>query len=115
MLFLLGNVFPHHVALRSAHGKSSISLLPGKLTVSGFLMHPARGNSLHIAHDIREAGRRPQADEKMDMVGNTTDGFRHALHISNHATEICVQSSTPSFGDVRDAVLRAEDEMVVKR
>lgn len=114
MLFLLGNVFPHHVALQSADGKSSISLLPGKLTVSGFLMHPARRNGFHIAHNIREANRRTQADEKMDVVRNATYRFRHALHIPNHTAEIRVQSSAPNISDAGDAILRAEDEVVMK-
>ncbi len=114
MLFLLGNVFPHHVPLRGTHGESSVSLLLGKPRITGFLMHPARGNGFHIAHDIREARRRPEADEEMDVVSNATDGFWHALHIPHHATEIGVQSPAPSFSDVRDAVLRAEDEVIVK-
>ena len=108
MFFLLGDVFPHHVALRGAHGESSISFLPGKPTVTGFLMHPARGSGFHIAHDIREARRRPQADEKVDMV-RSTPGPDYAAEDESTVASIppggpLAYTSSAGFGQPGNAV-----------
>jgi hypothetical protein len=85
MLLLPRDVFAHLLALRCTDGERAVALLPRKRTVANFFMPPTRRNRFHVAHHVREADRRAQTDEQMHMVGDATDGFRHAFDIPHHA------------------------------
>lgn len=115
MFFLPGDVFADGLALRCADSERAVAFLPREGVLAGFLMHPARGNGFHIAHHIREAGRRAQADEEMHMVRDASDGFGHAFDVSRYTAEVGVQPFTPHGGDAGCAVFGAKDDVVMER
>ena len=78
-------------------------------------MHPARRHRFHRADDIREAMRRPQADEQMNVVVNATDRLRDSAEVAHDAAEIRVQPFTPRGDDEWAAFLRAKDDVIVER
>ena len=48
------------------------------------------------------------------MVGDTADGFRHAIKISHHTAEICVQPFAPRGGDEWRTIFRAEYDVIMQ-
>ena len=63
-------------------------------------MHPAGRNRFHRADNIREAMRRPQADEQMNVVVNSADCLRNATKIAHDAAEIRVQPFAPRWDEM---------------
>ena len=114
MLLLPCDVMAHFPALRGCHGECAVSFLPCKITLADFLMHPTRRHGFHIAHHIGKARRCAQPDEQMHMVGDTADGFRHAIKISHHTAEICVQPFAPRGGDEWRTIFRAEYDVIMQ-
>ena len=115
MLLLLPNILLHRRTLRCAHGESSIAFLPRKKFDPDLVMHPSGGDGFDFPHHIRQAMHRPKADEQMDMIRDTADGFGYAVELFYDAARKRTKAIPPRTGDHADAILSAEDEVLVKR
>ena len=56
-----------------------------------------------------------QTNEHVYVVANATDGFGNAIELFDYLAEKCVETFSPGWGDECDAILGAEDKMVVER
>src|SRR5580765_1766657 len=75
---------------------------------------PNRGFFFHLLHEVRETMRRAQADEQMNMVGNTSDGFGDSTKSAHGAAEVFVHLSAPRIAEKCAALFGGENDMVVK-
>jgi hypothetical protein len=58
--------------------------------------------------------RRFQTDEKMYVIGGTTDLEANPVQSANDASEVCMNAFAYLRVDGRNPIFRAEHEMVVK-
>ena len=77
-------------------------------------MHPAGRHRFHGADDVREAMRRTQTDEQMNVVVNAADSLRDSAEIAHDAAEIRVQPFAPRRNDKWPTFFRAEDDVIVE-
>lgn len=77
-------------------------------------MHPTGRIRLDVADSVGEGSGGFQADEEMDVVGDTTDGLGNSVEIADDAAEVGVEVFPPGCGDEGGAVFRAEDDVIVE-
>src|SRR6266576_4297075 len=113
-MFLLGvDVILHRVNVCVTDRERRVSVLPSELRFMVVLC-PNRGCFFHLLHEVRETMRRAQAEEEMNMVGNTSDGFGDSTKSAHGAAEVFVHLSAPRIAEKRAALFGGENDMVVK-
>src|SRR5512139_1938302 len=113
VLLLAGDIPPCCLHPAGADAEHRIALLPCKLR---FVLArcPHRGCLLELAHKVRKAVRRLEADQGVDVVLDTTDLQRHAAQSAHGAAEVFMQSGPPIWSNERAALLGRTDPVVMQ-
>lgn len=112
MMFLLpGDIISHDFAMRRADGECAVTFLPRERSITGFIMHPFRGNRLDVANDVGKTRGGGQAEEEMNVISHAADGLGNGTRGSGHAAKIGVEAVAAFFRDPGFAVFRREDDV----
>ena len=79
MRFLIEDIVPHAFDLRRANGERAVSVLPTEQPVIQFPMYPFRRCDLDLLNDIGQSMSRPQADQKMQVIGRAPNRDRSRI------------------------------------
>jgi hypothetical protein len=98
MFLLRRDVIPHRLKVRGAHGKGTVSFLPGEARESDLGVNPTRGGGFDLPHHGSNGVRGAKAEEKVHMILNAAYGLGDDIECLGSAAEEGVQTITPFLG-----------------
>ena len=110
---LVCDVGAHGLRIRCAHGKCPVSRLPGKFSnMRETLLDPKVRTSLELLHQIGLRNAATQLDQKVDMIGNSTDQDGRAMEFSGDASEKSVNFPADILvGQKRKSLFGGKDDV----
>jgi hypothetical protein len=114
VILLVRNVFPDRGSGRGTHRKRGISLLPLKMLCRHRRGDPNRGRFLELPHEVRQAVRRIQGNQQMDVVGYAANALGHAIQTADRSAQVFVKPGPPVAGNQTLSILGGKYKMVVK-
>lgn len=115
MVVLLScDIITHCPELCGTHSEGSIALLPGEGSKPDFFVNPPGGYRFDLAQDVRKLMGGFQTDEKMHVIGHSSNFLRNAFELIDHPAKKSVEAGTPYGGYCADPVFGAENKMVMQ-
>ena len=114
MLLLAFNVFDYGIFVPVRDGEYAVTVLPMcEVGKHGVLFDPTAGAYFDLLHQIRQANRRMQAGQDVNVVFNTVDPVEMTVLIFQYAPDVTKQLFSFVGRQDRDAVLGREDDVVI--
>jgi len=111
MLFLTADILAHLFHLRLAHGKRSVTALPGETPPRHFI-RPSGRVGLELLNEFRDRGGRLNLGKEMNMVGSASDLQGNAAQSAHRPTEIFVQFGAQLIADERITLFSGKNNVV---
>ncbi len=74
---------PYRVAIRNAHRKCALTLLPREIFHANRFVNPPRRSLFDVLHKCRKRMSRAQTSQQMSMIRRPANGFRNRICRAN--------------------------------
>ena len=88
--------------------------MPGEVFQADPFVDPDGRSLFEFAKDVGEAVRWLEANEQVDVVGDSADALGRRVKTADGSAEVFVEAGAPVVGDCWGAMFCGEDEVVME-